>query len=134
MRFDTEHYTVGHSTVSDNDIIIGDRCGRYVPVHIESVPEVISMLQMLVSMEDSDVNPDEFEKVNARFEALQKFGDEYMADEDTDSATYLKDLMYLDLDMEDYGPLLRWKHNYVIVDELADDVYAQILRELESEA
>ena len=130
MRFDTEHYTVGHSTVSDNDIIIGDRCGRYVPVHIESVPEVISMLQMLVSVGESDVNPDEF---GGGFHWQVPMA-KYDEPEDTDSATYLKGLMYLDLDMEDYGPLLRWKHNYVIVDELADDVYSQILRELESEA
>lgn len=127
MRFDTEHYTVGHSTVSHDDIIIGDRCSRYVPIAIESLPEVISMLQMLVSVEDSDVNPDEF----GGGLSAQEFMAEYMDDEDTDSVAYLKDLMYLDTSLG--GAVLCWKNSDAIVNELADDVYSQILRELESE-
>ena len=73
MRFDLKDYIIGHSSVADEEIIIGDKVGRFIPIDLETLPEIISILQSFVDDETRDtVSPCEFENFGEVTEELNK--------------------------------------------------------------
>lgn len=55
-----DQYTIGHSSVAEEDIILGDDCGRFVPLNVGDLPEIITALEMCRAENWETVNPDEF--------------------------------------------------------------------------
>lgn len=57
-----DEYTIGNSALAHDDIIIGDSCGRWVPLDHEGLPEIIAALTQFVHFTQETVSPSEFER------------------------------------------------------------------------
>jgi hypothetical protein len=61
-----DYLIVGHSRVApDDEIIIGDNCGRFVPITLEMIPELVAALEHYIPVdaeEENTLDPKDFSR------------------------------------------------------------------------